>query len=86
MCNDMIPNMMPNMMMPNIQQMQPYQMGMPFNNMNYNVESNDINTRLNAIERQIRRINDRLTRLEAVNNNTYYNEEEEIDNNSIYLM
>lgn len=85
MCNDIIPNMMPNMMIPNIQQMQPYQMGMPFNNMNYNVESNDITTRLNAIERQIRRINDRLSKLEASNNNTYYNEED-IDNNSIYMM
>ena len=85
MCNDIIPNMMPNMMIPNIQQMQPYQMGLPFNNMNYNVESNDITTRLNAIERQIRRINDRLSKLEASNNNTYYNEED-IDNNSIYMM
>lgn len=85
MCNDIIPNMMPNMMIPNIQQMQPYQMGMPFNNMNYNVESNDISTRLNAIERQIRRINDRLSKLEASNNNTHYNEED-IDNNSIYMM
>jgi len=52
------------------------------NNSNY---SNDIDTRLNIMERQIRRLNDRVTRLEATYGNNTTNIYNEPDS-SMYMM
>lgn len=87
MCNNPLPNMMlPNMMMPNMipNNMQDVMMGLPFNNMNYNIDNNDINTKISALERHIRRMDERITKLEALYNNTNNNINE--PDNSIYMM
>lgn len=84
MCNNMIPPMINNNMIPQSMLAQMIAMqdinGIPFNNMNYNTDNNDITTRLNALERQVKRMQDRILKLEASNNN--YNNED----NSIYMM
>lgn len=85
MCNNPLPNMMlPNMIMPNMipNNMQDVMMGLPFNNMNYNIDNNDINTKISALERHIRRLDERITKLEALYNNTNNYEPD----NSIYMM
>lgn len=80
MCND--PNQMfPNMMMQNPNMMMPYNMNSP-NMYSQQTNQNDFNTRLNAMERQIRRMNERLTRLEANGGASNYNEPD----NSMYMM
>ena len=75
MCNNPLPNMIPN-------NMQDVMMGLPFNNMNYNIDNNDINTKISALERHIRRLDERITKLEALYNNTNNYEPD----NSIYMM
>lgn len=76
-----IPNQMPNpnMMM---QQQAPNQMGM--NNYTTN-QFNDINERVNRLERQIKRLDQRLTRLETPYANVNQFNNNEPDNN-MYMM
>lgn len=67
--NMMQGNMTPNNMFPNTSTYQTSQL-------------NDINERLNRLERQIKRIDQRLTRLETPYANTNYNEPD----NNMYMM
>ena len=81
MCNNMMP-MMPNMMLPNM--MMPNMM-IPFSNNTSNyTTNNDINTKIDIIERQIKRLDERVSRLEATINNNINTKFEE--NNSMYMM
>ena len=83
MCNNNIPNMMypmiPNMMFPNMSNMT-----MPNNytdiDINSHNQNNELTTRINAIERQLRRLEQRIIRLENNNNNS-----QDYDN-SMYMM
>lgn len=75
-------NNMPNGMMPFQNQ---YDMNNGLNNqMPNNNYFNDINERLNRLERQVKRIDQRLTRLETPYANTN-NYNQDIDNN-MYMM
>lgn len=73
MCNN-IPIMYPypNMMMPNM-----YPNNYTDIDINSNNQNNELTTRLNAIDRQLRRLEQRITKLE---NNTQDND------NSMYMM
>ena len=85
--NGMIPNgMMPMMQNPNMNYGMPYsnQSMMPCNQNNSSTNT-DINTRLNTMERQIKRLNERVTRLEATYNNNTTNIYNEPDS-SMYMM
>lgn len=85
--NGMIPNgMMPMMQNPNMNYTTPYsnQNMMPCNQNNSNSNS-DIDTRLSTIERQLKRLNERITRLEATYNNNTTNIYNEPDS-SMYMM
>lgn len=83
----MIPNgILPMMQNPNMNYGTPYsnQNMMPCNQSN-NSSNNDIDTRLNTMERQIKRLNERVTRLEATYNNNTTNIYNEPDS-SMYMM
>lgn len=93
--NGMMPmmqgGMIPNGIMPMIQNPN-MNYGMPYNNQNMtscnqNNSSNntDIDTKLNTMERQIKRLNERVTRLEATYNNNTTNIYNEPDS-SMYMM
>ena len=53
----------------------------PFQQPNYNI-SNDMNERINRLERQIKRLEQRITRLETPYINTQTNEPD----NNMYMM
>lgn len=82
---------MPNQMMP-FPNMTPYGMNnmMPYGNQNMmpcnqNNSNNDFENRLDTVEKQIIRLNDRVMRLESMyknKNNNIYNEPD----NSMYMM
>ncbi len=88
--NGMMPmmqgGMMPMMQNPNINYGMPYsnQNMMPCNQ-NNNSNNTDFDNRLNTIERQIKRLNERITRLETTYNNNTTNIYNEPDS-SMYMM
>ena len=63
----------------------PFPNMMPFNMMPNNYDTNnELNNKINILEKQIKRLDERITRLEAIintNNNTKLE-----DNNSMYMM
>ena len=78
--------MMPMMQNPNMNYGTPYsnQNMMPCNQ-NNNSNNTDFDNRLNTIERQIKRLNERITRLETTYNNNTTNIYNEPDS-SMYMM
>lgn len=84
---EMMPGvMMPMMQNPNMNYGTPYsnQNMMPCNQ-NNNSNNTDFDNRLNTIERQIKRLNERITRLETTYNNNTTNIYNEPDS-SMYMM
>ncbi len=63
----------------------PFPNMMPFNMIPNNYDTNnELNNKINILEKQIKRLDERITRLEAIintNNNTKLE-----DNNSMYMM
>ena len=78
--------MMPMMQNPNINYGMPYSnQNMIPCNQNNNSNNTDFDNRLNTIERQIKRLNERITRLETTYNNNTTNIYNEPDS-SMYMM
>ena len=82
MCNNMMP--MPNMMNP-FGNMMPFNNMYPYNNMNNYDTNNELNTKIGIMERQIKRLDERVSRLEATISNAN-NNNNKVDDNSMYIM
>ena len=88
MCNNMMP--MPNMMNPFVNMM-PFNNMYPYNNMNNYDTNNELNTKISIMERQIKRLDSRVARLESkcnINTSNYQstNDGYNINENDMYML